>query len=64
MQFLGAGQIIWHLAVPMAVCNIVGGIIGSRMAMAKGSQFVRVIFLVVVVGVILRYSYDIIQEFM
>ena len=64
VQFLGAGQIIWHLAVPMAVCNIVGGIIGSRMAMAKGSQFVRVIFLVVVVGVILRYSYDIIQEFM
>jgi uncharacterized protein len=63
VQFLGAGQIIWYLAVPMAICNILGGVIGSRMAMAKGSQFVRVIFLVVVVGVILRYGYDIIQEF-
>ena len=63
VQFLSVGQIIWYLAVPMAVCNIVGGIIGSRMAMAKGSQFVRVIFLVVVVGVILRYGYDIVREF-
>ncbi|XSG73201.1 sulfite exporter TauE/SafE family protein [Herpetosiphon llansteffanensis] len=62
VQFLSAGQIIWHLALPMAVCNIVGGIIGSRMALAKGSQFVRVIFLVVVVGVILRYGYDIMQS--
>ncbi|MFD3165836.1 sulfite exporter TauE/SafE family protein [Herpetosiphon sp. NSE202] len=62
VQFLSAGQIIWHLALPMAVCNIVGGIIGSRMALAKGSQFVRVIFLVVVVGVILRYGYDIVQS--
>ncbi len=34
----------------MAVCNIIGALIGSRLAISKGSKFVRIFFLVIVCG--------------
>jgi uncharacterized membrane protein YfcA len=42
----------------MAVFNVAGSLIGSRLAMRHGSGFVRKIFLVVVSALILRTTYD------
>jgi uncharacterized membrane protein YfcA len=36
----------------MAACNVAGGILGARTALARGSEFVRRV-LIVVVGVLL-----------
>lgn len=59
MVFIKQGNYIWELAILMAICNITGNIIGSRMALKKGNGFVRIIFLVIVSLMILRYGYDI-----
>jgi len=57
--FAGTGRIIFAIAIPMAVCNAVGGTLGARLAIVKGNKFIRVFFLVIVVGTILRFAYDI-----
>ena len=57
--FIIKGKIIWALAVPMAVSNALGGALGARMAIARGNKFIRLLFLVVVVGTLLRFTYDV-----
>ena len=52
------GHLLYALALPMAACNIGGSVLGTRLAVAKGSRFVRVLFLVVLFGIILRFAYD------
>lgn len=54
------GNIIYHIAIPMAFCNVIGSILGSRMAFLKGNKFIRIFFLIVVTGTILRFAWDLI----
>ena len=51
------GKIIWPVAIPMAVCNALGGILGARMAIARGNRFIRIFFLVVVTATLLRFAF-------
>ena len=44
---------------PMSICNATGGFFGSRMALKKGNQFIRKIFLIVIVATLLRLGYDV-----
>ena len=53
-MFVPQGAVIWQLALPMAAANITGGYLGARLAMARGAGFVRVFFLVVVAGFVVR----------
>ncbi len=53
-----AGHIIYKLALPMAVCNILGNMMGARLAVKCGSKFVRWIFLCVVVGTLVQFGYQ------
>ncbi|TDU32354.1 hypothetical protein DFR24_1748 [Panacagrimonas perspica] len=57
--FVPRGHVIPSLALPMAACNLAGGLIGSRLAIRRGSGFVRVLFLVVVGLLILRFAFDV-----
>ncbi len=57
--FIGKGVILWPVAIPMSVCNAAGGIFGSRMALKKGNQFIRKIFLFVIVATLFRLGYDV-----
>lgn len=59
IYFGGSGHILYHYALPMAVFNVSGSFIGSRLAIAKGNTFIRVFFLLVVAGTIIRFGYDI-----
>jgi uncharacterized membrane protein YfcA len=61
--FASMGKILYSIALPMAVCNAAGGITGARLALLKGNRFIRIFFLVVVCGTILRFAYDIIKQF-
>ena len=56
--FLLKGTILWSVALPMAVCNGLGGILGARLAIAKGNRFIRVFFLLVITATLLRFGYD------
>jgi uncharacterized membrane protein YfcA len=60
--FLIKGKILWLFALPMAAANALGGYLGARLAIAKGNRFIRVIFLVVVLGTLLRLAYDVFKQ--
>lgn len=58
--FIDAGYIRYDLAVPMALCNVAGSVIGARLALRHGSGFVRVFFIVVVLMLMTRFAWDIV----
>lgn len=53
-----SGHLLWQVGALMAVCNVAGSLIGSRLAIRHGSTFVRQLFLMVVSALILKTSYD------
>ena len=57
--FAWSGNILYKLAIPMAIFNVAGAIVGARLAIKKGSGFLRVFFLLVMCALMLRYAYDI-----
>lgn len=57
--FSASGKIIMAIALPMALSNAVGGFLGARLALLRGNQFIKRIFLVVVIVTMLRFAYDI-----
>lgn len=57
--FILKGKIIWAIALPTAVCNALGGWIGAKLAIKKGNGFIRTFFLIVVIGTLLRFGYDV-----
>lgn len=59
IYFSFTGNIMFELAIPMAICNMAGGWAGTKMALLKGNRFIRIFFLLVVTGTIIRFAYDI-----
>ena len=57
--FVSQGNYILSLAILMAIFNILGNIVGTKMALKRGNAFVRKLFLVVLIIMILRYGYDV-----
>ncbi|MFD2287070.1 TSUP family transporter [Pedobacter petrophilus] len=62
IYFSYSGHILFQYAIPMAVFNLCGAHFGTRLALLKGNKFVRIFFLVVVFGTILRFAYDILLK--
>jgi uncharacterized protein len=58
LAFALAGFIRYDIALPMGACNVAGALVGTRLALWKGNQFVRGVFLAVVVVMILRFAYE------
>ena len=52
--FIPGGHILWIVAALMAPANLLGGYLGARTALDRGSSFVRVIFLIVLAALIVR----------
>ena len=57
--FVLKGKIIWAMAIPMAFCNAFGGWLGAKTAIKKGNGFIRIFFLIVVIGTLIRFGYDV-----
>jgi len=58
LLFALKGHVWWHLALGMALANVVGSWFGARLALKHGAGFVRGVFIVVVSALILRTAYD------
>jgi len=56
--FVPAGQIMLSLGLLMAAANIIGSMIGIRLALRYGSGFIRQVFLVLAGVLILRFAWD------
>lgn len=52
------GHVWWHIAAVMAVANVAGSLLGTRLALKHGAGFVRVMFIGVVSALILKTAYD------
>lgn len=61
IHFGFAGAILFAVALPMAVFNILGAVVGTRMAIKGGSGFIRLLFLVVVSVLIGKFGYDLLK---
>jgi uncharacterized membrane protein YfcA len=51
------GYVMWQVGLGMAICNIAGAMLGARLALRGGSVFVRKVFIVVVILMILRTAW-------
>lgn len=59
--FAWTGHVWWQIAAVMAVTNVIGSLIGTRLALAKGAGFVRGMFVVVVAALILKTGWAALQ---
>jgi len=58
LLFAYKGHVWWHLAALMAVANVIGSLIGTRMALRHGAPFVRAVFVCVVAFLIVKTAWD------
>jgi uncharacterized membrane protein YfcA len=58
LLFAAKGHVWWHYAVVLAVANVLGSLLGTRLALRHGAGFVRVVFLLVVSALICKTGYD------
>lgn len=52
------GHVWWHVALVMAVANVIGSLLGTRLALKHGAGFVRGVFIAVVSALILKTGWD------
>lgn len=58
VYFIPTNNVIYYFAIPMALSNIIGAIVGTKLAMLKGNTFVRNLFLIIVFTLILKLAHD------
>jgi uncharacterized protein len=56
--FAWKGHVWWHYAGVIAVCNVAGSLLGTRLALKHGAGFVRGMFIAVVTALICKAAYD------
>lgn len=56
--FASKGYVWWQLGLGMAVANIIGSMLGTKMALHHGAGFVRKAFIVVALLLIVKTSHD------
>lgn len=56
--FVVEGHVLWLLAACMAVGNVTGGALGARMALKRGTSFIRYALLAVVVVLVVKLAHD------
>jgi uncharacterized protein len=58
LWFLPHGHIQLLLAAAMAVANVAGASVGTRLALSRGAGFVRAVFIVIVTALIAKTGFD------
>lgn len=54
LLFVPSGAVLWDVGLLMGACNLLGGYLGARTAVARGARFVRVFFILVVSAFVVR----------
>ena len=60
IYFTSTGHVLFQYAIPMAIFNVIGSFFGAKLALLKGNKFVRIFFLIVIFGTILRFAFDVV----
>jgi len=56
--FVAQGAPLWGLGLLMGSANVSGAYLGARTAVARGSRFVRLVFLAVVLALVVRLAWE------
>ena len=60
--FAAGGSVLWVLGLAMGAANLIGGLLGARTAISRGNAFIRRVFLVVLAGLVLCLTYDLVRQ--
>ena len=60
--FAAHGSVLWGLGLAMGAANLLGGLIGARTALRQGNGFVRKVFLIVLAALILKLTFDTVNQ--
>jgi len=58
--FVPQDAVMWRTGLVMGAANLLGGYLGVRTAVARGARFVRVFFIIVVAGFIVRIGGEVV----
>ena len=56
--FVPTGHVLWMIGLTLAMCNILGSLAGTALALRYGSGFIRIFFLLLLIFLIGRMGYD------
>lgn len=59
ITYLLAGRVLFYIAVPAAVCSLLGGYLGSGLAIKKGDKVVKAILIVMLIAVFAKLVSDV-----
>lgn len=57
-SFAIGGNVLYALALPAMVCSVIGGYVGSALAIRDGARLIRVVMLVVMALMLLKIAFD------
>jgi uncharacterized membrane protein YfcA len=58
MLLAAQGHVWWQVGIPLALANVAGSLLGSRMALKHGTVFVRWLFILVVTALAIKTALD------
>ena len=58
VPFARAGEVVWAVGIPAALCGLAGGYVGSGLALRGGAKVIRPMFFVVLTILTVRLIYD------
>ncbi len=58
LLFAAGGHVLWGLGAAMALSNLAGSQVGARLAVRRGSAWVRRVFVVVVGALVVKLAFD------
>ncbi len=54
-----AGNVLYTLAIPATICSALGGWLGARLALTRGSRFIRKVMIVVLILLTIKLAIEI-----
>ena len=60
--FVPQGAVLWKVGLAMGAANLLGGYVGARTAVARGTRFVRVFFVLVVGAFIVTLGWQVLGD--
>jgi uncharacterized protein len=61
IYFVPSGKVLYEIAIPMAMFNMLGAYTGSWVAMKRGTAFIRVLFLCLLTMLIFKLAWDMLK---
>jgi uncharacterized membrane protein YfcA len=62
--FLWRGPVLWNTALLMMIFNVSGAILGVRLALLKGNEFIRGLLRFIVFATILKLAYEVWRDYL